>query len=81
MPVEETVTTEERINPDGTKTFVTKTVRKKTTPIPATINGGTREESRAGPNPDGSPVDGGTAPGDGGSGTRFCCVPLLCTVL
>ena len=77
--MQETVTTEERINPDGTKTVVTKTVRKTPRMTPATINGGTRDASTTEANFDGSPRDGGTQ--SGAPGQAFCCVPILCTIL
>ena len=77
MPtIEETVTTEERINPDGSKTIVTKTKRK----TPATINGGTAGESYEEGNPDGTPRDGGTDSG-AAPGKAVCCLPILCTIM
>lgn len=76
VKMEETVTTEERVNPDGSKTTVTKTVRK----TPAQFNGGTNTQSRDPGNADGSPRDGGTESGDPW-GKGFCCVPVLCTIM
>ena len=69
VKMEETVTTEEIIQEDGSKKIITKTVRK-----PATKGAPATEGD---PN---DPKDGGRESGDPW-GKQCFCVPVLCTIL
>ena len=78
--MEETITTETIVNPDGTTSTITKTIRK----TPARFNGGTKPQpgSTTTRTEEGTPVDGGTV----GVTSRedrpsACCIPILCTIV
>jgi len=74
--MEETTTTTVTDNPDGTKTTTTKVIRK----TPTRPKNERDDDPATARNADGTPVDGGTHPGDP-PGSAVCCLPMLCEIL